>query len=221
MLRAQATRAAAAGNSTLARRLRSQSVRPLIALARHSEAYRDAVYAAIYESLEPDQDPTAMHPFERCALVAGLLADAQSTIPEQDSVRAVPAADRARLLDRAIRIADGLLADPGSLDRSLRAEVFYNLGVARYRRGQRLEAARAFLSAGRDFPNFPLAERATILAVQAAWEVGQEPGLKNRPDLRDLYLEALTVLTDQYPRSSAAAYWRFFRAQALQEIGRL
>ena len=209
VLRAQASRAAAAGNTGLARRLESRSLEPLMVLARQRDTYRDAVYSTIYETLDPGRDPATLHPFERCALIAGLLAEADA-----------PGIDSARLLDRAIAEAEQLLANPSTLDPELQAEALYNLGVARHRRGFQLDAARSFLAAGRDFPSFHLAERAATLSVQTAWEVYQDPGLKQRPEVQDLYLEALAVLTEKYAQSSAATYWQFFRGQTLEEVGR-
>ncbi|MCH7813286.1 MAG: hypothetical protein IID40_04615 [Planctomycetes bacterium] len=209
VVRARARRLAAAGNAALARRVEARSRDPLITLARQSDAYRDAVYAAVYEQMEADQDPEALHPFERCALVAGLLGDAERGGGGDT--------ERIALLDRAISVAHQALADTTTLDPELHAEVLYNLAVASHRRGLRLEAAGTFLEVGRDFATFRLAEQAATLAVQGAWELHQDLGLRARPEVQELYLEALVVLTERHEKSPAAAYWQFFRAQALEE----
>jgi len=223
VLQAQADRAAAAGKVSIARGLHARSVRPLMALARKNDDHRDGVYRAVYEALDRDCDPRDLHPFERCALIAGLIADANAAQPPagpEPRDAAQRQARPTRLLDRAIDVATSLLADGTILDPDVHAETLYNLGVARHRRGQRFESAEAFVAVGRDFPDFRLAQRAATLGAQAAWEVYQDHGLRDRPEVRDLYLEALAVLTDRYPGSAAARYWRFFRAQTLEEIGR-
>ncbi|MCP4250708.1 MAG: hypothetical protein GY778_27015 [bacterium] len=209
VVRARAQRVAAAGNASLAQRLEARSRDPLLALARKSDAYRDAVYAAVYAQMGADRDSETLHPFERCALIAGLLGDAERAAGGDT--------ERAALLDRAISVARKTLADTSSLSPELRAEVLYNLAAASHRRGLRFEAAGTFLEVGRDFTTFRLAEQAATLAVQGAWELHQDLGLRARPDVQELYLEALAVLTERYEDSPAAAYWQFFRAQALEE----
>ena len=72
VLRSQASRAAAAGNESLARRLEEQSLTPLIALAGRADEYRDVVYATLYKMIDRQRDPATLHPFERCALIAGV-----------------------------------------------------------------------------------------------------------------------------------------------------
>ncbi|HUU83053.1 MAG TPA: tetratricopeptide repeat protein [Phycisphaerae bacterium] len=226
--RAQARRARLVGNDSLARRLEDRALQPLIALARKSDAHRNAVYATLYETIDPDRDPATLHPFERGALIAALLgeadalsqpaADGQTPGPEPDDEQ--NQARRARMLNQAIAIGRQLLAESATLDRSLVGEIHYNLGVAHYRLGDRLESVRSFLTTARDYPTFSLAESAAAAAVQTAAEIYKDPGLQKRPEVRDLYLETLTVLTRQYPRSSAAPYWQYFLAQTLEEAGR-
>jgi len=227
VLKSQAAAAEHDGNSALAQRLLLRSRDPLVALASQSDEYRDAVYAHVYESLDPGQPTSRMHPFDRCALIAGLIGEAQRQAKAGSPADSEVGRDdlssegkRTELLDRAIGVAEGLLADPASLSPEMHAEVRYNLGVARFERGHRQESAAAFLAVGRDFPTYRLAERAVTLAVQTAWELWQDPGLKQRPEVRDLYVEAITVLTEKFPKSAAAAYWQFFLAQALEELGR-
>lgn len=231
VLRTQARRAAAAGNDALARRLEARALDPLVVLARKSDAYRDAVYATLYEKIDPQRDPETLQQFERCALIAGSLAESdalaaraaqlrQGTGDDGDTSPEELDAQRVRMLDRAISLGRRLLALGDALDAALRAEVLFNLGVATYRRGDPLEAAKSFLMAGRDHPQASLAPRAAALAVQTAAEVYAQPGLGGRQDVRDCYLEALEVLTEQYAETESARYWRYFRAQMLEDAGR-
>ncbi len=218
--RAQSRRAAAAGDAARARSLADQALVPLMALADRSDACRDAVYADLYGTIGPDADLAGLHPFERCALVAGLLAEAAALELQAaalDGSGAAHAHVRQRtLLDRAIAAAQESLAQPNLSDGRLRAELLYNLGAACYRRGARPEAIRAFLTAARDFPDFRWAESAAQLAVQAAAELAQDPSLSANPDIRALYLEAIELLVSRYPQTPAANYWQFFYAQALE-----
>lgn len=229
--RAQARRAHNVANDTLARRLEQRALQPLIALARRSDAHRNAVYATLYETIDPDRDPASLHPFEQAALIAALLGEADALAQPQEpppdgqpddrgSFREPRQARRVELLSRAVTIGQHLLTEVATADQDLAAEVGYNLGVAHLRLDDRLAAARSFLAVARDHPAFRLAELAAAAAVQTAAEIYQDPGLAGRPEVRDLYLEALTVLTRQYPQSPAAAYWQFFLAQALEDAGR-
>jgi len=224
VVHSQARRAAAAGNQQLARRLERRAVEPLMRLAGRSEGYRDAIYALLYDTLDAQRDPASLHPFERCALIAGLLSEADRLArsagrPAGPSATPERGAEHARLLDRAIAVGQSVLAEADALEGSLPGEVLYNLGVAHYRRGQPLESASSFLAAARDYPHFGRAPAAAALAVQTAAELYQQPGMSGREDVRTVYAEALALLTERYPDSEAGRYWRYFNAQLLEESG--
>ncbi|MFQ5490238.1 MAG: hypothetical protein ACE5GE_05905 [Phycisphaerae bacterium] len=223
--RAQARRASAAGNATLARRLNRQALAPLIVLAQRDDANRDAIYADLYANLPDDIDPTNLHPFERSAVIAGLLRESEALAKTQVGQAAKDAEHRAALrvalLDRAIDIAQLTLADPSELDGQLHAEVLYNLAVAQYRRGMGLEASRTFARVAQRFGDFRWAESAATLAVQTASELYRDPSLAKTDRVGQAYLHALELLTDRFSKSQAAAYWLYFRAQVLDDMDRL
>jgi tetratricopeptide (TPR) repeat protein len=230
--RAQADRAEAAGDRGSAIRLREQSVQAFVQLAELGPTYRDEVYATLYDRIDPGADPQSLPPLERCALLAGRLREAQEVPPasaaEPDAGGAAPAANREERrsqqierLDGVIALAEDLLRHADSLPPDLHAEILFNLAVAQHRRGHRREAASRFVQVADEFPRFGRSEMAANNAVQLAAELYFDPSLRDQPGVRTLYRHALETLVGDYPETNAGRYWRFFLAQALEEVGEL
>ena len=228
---AQARQARAAGDLEAAETFENMRFEPLMKLARQRTAYRDEVYASLYELMGADARPAELHPLEGCALLAGLLNDAATLGQAIADARAggEPALSsgierlesrRIAALDRAINVAQCLYDSADRAPPELLPEIIYNLGVAHLRRGRRLDATRAFLTVARDHRQFPQAQLAAAAAVQVASELAEDPSLRARTDVQALYLDTLAVLTENYPRSEDARYWQFFLAQLLHDLGR-
>lgn len=231
IFRAQAERAEAGQRSGQAKELRNRSVQGLRILANRDPVYRDEIYATLYEVLGENANLTDLQPFERCALLAGALGRAGSLGEELRDlrVRGLQANDeavthtelqRAATLDRAVAIAKSVTESDRPVAPELAAEAAFNLGAALHQRGRRLEAAESFLSVAREHPQFFRAKDAATYAVQLAWELHQDPSLASRPDVRALYVDALTTLTESFPKSTAGRYWQFFFAQHLLSLQR-
>jgi TolA-binding protein len=227
----QARLARANGDRKAAEQFENMRYEPLMKLARERPAARDEVYASMYGLMEAQVQVTELHPFAGGALIAGLLNDAATLSGEISAARSggeptlsspIEELEARRLaaLDRAIEAAQYFYESPQGVPADLLPEMVYNLGVAQWQRGRRLEAARMFLAVGRDHPQFPQAQWAATAAVQVASELAEDPSLRSRPEIQTLYLEALRVLTGNFPRSDDARYWQFFLAQLLQELGR-
>ncbi|UCG15153.1 MAG: tetratricopeptide repeat protein [Phycisphaerales bacterium] len=230
--RARAERAAASGDDVLARRHRERAVRSLAELANEGATYRDEVYGALFDQINPDESPASLPPLEQCALLAGLLRQASDLLAGIDAARQAEASEpttrrdelearRIATLDRAIELAQMMLDPADPIAETYRAEVLFNLAVARHHRGHRQESARRFLEVGREFPQFGRAEMAVNNAVQLASELYQDSSLRSRPEIQELYLDALRAVTGGYPGTEAARYWQFFLAQTLEETGEL
>ncbi len=230
--REQAKRAERTGNTEQAQRYRDRAADALEGLADENSAYRDEVYAALFDQLSADDEIDSLPPIEKCALLAGLLrraAELQSRITALSQGQAAATSEdrdalvdqRAQVLDRAIRLAQMVLSGPDPIPARYRPEVLFNLAVAHYHRGQRREAAERFLEIGRDFPQFGRAEMAALNAVQLASELYRDPTLRGRKEVQTLYLGALRTVTTRYGHADAARYWQFFFAQTLEELGRL
>ncbi len=228
----QARRARAAGDQRAAASFENMRFEPLMRLARQQTTYRDEIYAWLYELLGPTTDPSALHPFEGCALVAGLLNEAATLQEEIAAAQAVGEpgespnveeleARRSAVLDRAIEVAEYFHTKAAArIPPDLLPEMVFNLGVAHLHRGRRLEAARLFLEVARDYQGFRQAQFSAAAAVQVASELAEAPSLRDRPEVQEVYLEALTVLTENFPHSDDARYWQFFLAQLLHDLGR-
>jgi len=199
------------GRTSEAAAARTAAWKSVFELIRTDPAGRDAVYYAIYELIGPDTLPTAVDPLERSAMIAGCLADAERQ-PDRVEERQ----------QRAIAWAEPLLATesvPDNDEGTLAAEALFNAGLAHYRLGNRLDAARLLLRVARDYPGFAQALRSVTLAVQlAASEYGSasDEGVKA---VRPLYRESLEILVKRYPGTPEEGYWRFFYAQLLDEAG--
>lgn len=205
--RSRAFAAASAGLSAESERYRTAAYRSLVLLAQQEPDRRDELYAILYRLIGPEADPTHLDPFERCALMAGLLFDA-----DQSPELAVS------LWDRVIEVGDRFLADAPPGAELLVPEVHYNKAVAHYRRGRLAAAAKDFLVVAKRHPSFASAEQAAGFAVQLGSELFNDTSLGSHPQARSLYREALELLTTQYRHTDAAGYWRFFYAQLLEEL---
>lgn len=230
VLRAEADRIEAEGRSGDARVLRERAVDELARQARQDDAQRDGIYAALYDMVK-DVDTRSLSGFECCAVVAGALGEADEMTAAIDRRRSADVEAkrseilaieerRAAILDHAIVTAESVLQPDYDIAHELRAEAAFNLGVALYARGRRLEAARSFLRVARDHPDFFRALDAATFAVQLSWELQQDPASGSRSDIQALNLEALTTLTEGYAGSDRAEYWQFFLGQHLARLGR-
>lgn len=171
---------------------------------------RDEVYATVFDLVGAEPDVDSLDPFERCAVVAGLLLDAD--LPEQEIQQR---------LDRAIQIGgDFVNATPAGAE-SLLPEVLYNVAVALYRRGRIPDAARQFLQVAHEHAGYVNAPAAAEYAAQLASSIANDPANVDRPDAQQLYFDALHTLVDAYPETTAAKYWLFFHAQILEDRGEL
>lgn len=229
--REQARQARAAGNQRAAERFANMRFESLMKLARQGTTYRDEIYAALSELPAPEAQPEGLRPFEGCARIAKLLNDAAALSEEIAKARAdgesvgsskieTLESRRGTALDRAIEVAQHFRDTAERVPPELLPEIVYNLGVAYLQRGRRLDAARTFLAVGRDHPRFRQAQLAATVAVQVASELAEDPSLRDRPDIQTLYLDALTVLTENFPHGDDARYWQFFLAQLLHDLGR-
>ncbi len=202
----------------------------LAAVAAQSERHRQEVYALLYPLARDaalakpgEVKLDGLPPLDQCALVAGLLGEAESKLARQGQTGAPSAAIRDELR-RVITIAQKLLSDP-KLDDQLAADVSYHLAVAHHHLGQSVEAARRFLDTAKAYPKSDRAERAANLAVQLASqeyhrEAPARAAAEARDDLAKLYLDALNLLITRYPTSASAEYWKFFLAKELEASGR-
>lgn len=226
-----ADRADADGRSDDAKGFRARAVRGLTLLAVRGPCFRAETYAALHQLLGHDADPDLLEPFERCALIAGALGEAEaagerlhelavSGIDATDAEVVRLEAQRAAEFERAIAIAGPMTEPNYPIAADLQPEVAFNMGVAQHGRGRRLEAARSFLQVARDYPTFYLAAKAATFAVQLTSEVYLDASLGARAQARELYLDALATLTENYASSQAARYWQFFLAQHLSALGR-
>ncbi len=208
--------------------LREQAIQSLRAIASRGGDQQTRVYDALYRRIGPDGFLDSLHPFEKTALIAGLLSEAesQSVIITELRERGLDALDpavvtvedrRTALLERVITIAQNMKASSQPIPSDLRPQVLYNLAVAQNARGRRLEAAREFQTVARDHRQFDRAPEAALYAVQIGWQLRTDPALASRPDIKTLLGEALQTLTRDYPHTEGAKYWQFFRAQFLAE----
>ncbi|MCB9850784.1 MAG: hypothetical protein H6817_08775 [Phycisphaerales bacterium] len=213
--------------SALASALTEQAATPLLELAKQQPAYRDEVYAAIYEQLRDTEKPEMLHPLQQCALIAGLIGDATSLRRGLDT-NATPGSEEQRqaeanavkMLDRAIDLANDLVAQKGDdAIEPFRCEILFNLGVAQHLRGKRVDAAKRFAEVANECPRFDRSLSAATYGVEIAAELANDPSLRARAEVRDLLIETLRTLIDRFPDSDAAHYWRFFYAQALEDVG--
>ena len=227
----QARRARAAGDQRAAASFENMRFEPLMKLARRGTTCRDEIYAWLYELMNPATDSGELHPFEGCALIAGLLNDAATLTEEIAAARAAGApgqssnvedleARRSAALDRAIEVAEYFYRKAVRVPPDLLPEIVFNLGVAQLHRGRRFEAACMFLAVARDYQEFHQAQFSAAAAVQVASELAEDPSLRDRSEIQEVYLEALAVLTENFPHSDDARYWQFFLAQLLHDLGR-
>jgi len=219
----QAQAGAGRGADALRLPLTDAAIGPLAELAREQPAYRDEVYAMLYEQAGAKAAPEGLHPMQQCAIIAGLIGDATrlrhgAGAADAEASRRDEAAAM-ELLERAAALAAQLCARyPGGED-PYRCEALFNLGVAEHLRGQRVAAVQRFVEVSTTCRTFARALAAATYAVEISAELNEEPSLAQRGDVRELLLTSLRSLCDNYGDSDAARYWRFFYAQALEEAG--
>ncbi len=207
VLRLRAEGARREGQPETADRLDEQAWKALMDLAVNEPDRRDELYAAIYRIVGPDADPAELDPFQRCAVIAGMMREASLVGRESE-----------RWLIRAIDMGERFLADATDGVQPLVPEVLYNLGVAQYRRGHPATSAERFLEVARDHATFAEARSAARLAVQISSELYGDPSLQTHHEAEDLYGRALDLLVARYADTPAARYWRFFYAQLLEGV---
>ncbi|MCH7885114.1 MAG: hypothetical protein IIC01_07655, partial [Planctomycetes bacterium] len=206
--RARAAAAEQSGQGPEAKGFRAEAWRSLARLARSQPKRRDEVYAALFDLIEPDTDPSQLDPLERCALMAGLMTQAQE-----------PQANAGALLDRAVLVGEGFVAQLSREAPSLVPEVLFNLGVARYRQGNASEAVTRLIQVAGDHPDFDRAPQAAALAVQIAAGFSADARSGDVSRAQHLYRSALEVLLTNHADSPEALYWRFYYGQLLEELG--
>lgn len=208
VLRLRASVAQREGRSAEAGQHRRESWQSLQRLARGDPTRRDELYATVYETIVTGAEPGDLDPFQQCALVAGLLADAQRS-PGSAQL----------LLTRAVSVAERFMerAEPGA--EILTPEVLFNLAVARYRLDEPVAAMKSFLTVARDHPEFSGARRAAMLSVQLGAELYGDRSRQKGSEVGTLYREALETLLRDGAESRAEQYWRFYYAQLLDELG--
>lgn len=212
-----------AGHPSEAARFRREAWRALARLAQTEPDHRDELYAALYEMMGPEADVARLDPFEQCALIAGLLSDADQSVGPVDKLlgRAVTVGERFLLEVRPTSSATGQpdVRQDYVAAAQLVPEVIYNIAVAQYRRGHTAASATRFLEVARDHPMFGKSLQAAKYAVQLAVELYGDPLLRLRPDVQGLYRDGLELLIARHPTSDATRYWRFYYAQLLDELG--
>ena len=206
VLRRRAVTADEAGKVAEARKYRRESWEALADLARESPERRDEVNAVVYGDGGRNADADAFDPFEQSAVIAGLLFDASQEATDADA-----------LLDRAVEVGRRFLDRHAADAPSLVPEVLYNTAVAQYRRGKLGEAAGFFLRIAQEFPAFEHAPQAAAYAVQLGAERCGDATLRDRPEVKQLYRDALETLFAGFGGAEAARYWRFYYAQLLDE----
>lgn len=210
--RSRAEAADRAGRPGDALRYRDEAWLCLVALARKDDAYRDELYAVLNEGPMTERDPSTLDPFERCALVAGLLSEAH---------QAGPAA--ASLLESAVDLGGRFAVENSDASRTLAPEllpeILYNVGVALYRLDRPSEASRQFLTVAQQHRAFRKASESAEFAVQLARKGYAGSGGAPDSSLSSLYREALhTVVTDYAGIDKGCAY-RFAYARLLNDLG--
>ncbi len=189
------------------RPVREPAWMPLHRLAQAYPERKDAIYATLYEMLATDMPFADLDPFEHCALMAGLLGQA-----EREPQRA------AELTERAISAGELLLTRASEEERIVLPEALFQLGVARYRRGEKALAAERFREIAQRYPRSAESLSAASLAVQLTYDLRRET-TGDATVATQAYREALETLLTHHPDDAAAAYWRFFYAQLLEETG--
>lgn len=216
----------ASGKSDQAEAARAAAMSPLAQLAKRNPTNRDEIYMTVYEMTRGTT--RAFQPFERCAMIAGQIAEATRVLRGGDDelqggprgeLRQASEASAIALLDEAIANAKTLLAESDSIDPQLGCEARFNLAVAQYQRGLRFEAAGNFQKVAASCDGFWRGESAAGYAVEIASQLAEDGSLGRRTDVRELYVSALRTLVHRFGDSDAAAYWRFFLAQALEDAG--
>lgn len=203
-------RAKATGISSNPRaaRMRERAWQNLADLARRHPERKDEIYATVHAVIDSDAALAALDSFERCALIAGLLAESGE--------RPSPTDPR---LAKIIRIGETFLSTVSEQTRIFVPEVLFNMAVAEYRRNRPTKAAERFLQVARNHMIWDEALQAAIYAVQLSNKLheGTEAGA-DHVAARDLYRKSLDALVTYYPQSEATRYWRFFYAQLLDEV---
>ena len=174
---------------------------------RHPERTHE-IYPTVHPVLDSDAPLAGLDSLERCALIAGLLAESGE--------RSSPTDPR---LAKIIRIGETFLSAVNEQTRIFVPEVLFNMAVAEYRRNRPTKAAERFLQVARNHVTWDEALQAAIYAVQLSNKLHE--GTKAAADhlaARDLYRKSLDTLVTFYPQSEAARYWRFFYAQLLDEL---
>jgi hypothetical protein len=206
--RARAGAAEQADRSSDAERYREDGWQPLAQLARRHPERRDEIYATLTAINGYDTALAKLDPFDQCALIAGLLFEADQSAGEADPY-----------LARAVEVGEWFLDRVTGRARSMVPEVIYNVGVAQYRRGRMVEAAKRFLDVARDHVGWDNALEAAVHAVQLTADLYDDPALRDHPELQQLYRDTLDTLVLHYGDTEAARYWRFYYAQLLDELG--
>ncbi|MCH8150324.1 MAG: hypothetical protein IH987_20495 [Planctomycetes bacterium] len=203
-------RAKAAGISGKQRaaRMRERAWQPLTDLARRHPQRKGEIYATVHAVIDSDTTLARLDSLERCALIAGLLAESGE--------EAAPSDPR---LAKIVRIGETFLSNVSEKARAFIPEVLFNMAVAEYRRNRSDRAAERFLQVARNHMTWDKALQAAIYAVQLSNKLHEETKAgANHPSENDLYRRSLDALVSYYPQSEAARYWRFFYAQRLDEL---
>jgi len=208
VLQAQAQEATKQDESQKAAKFTTNAWRVPMRLIEQFPTRRDEVYAALTDLIPPDADPELLDPISRSALVAGWLARADDNQSQRE-----------QLLHKAITVGEQLVKAPPADADSLTSEVLFNVGIAKFRLGDRSGAAEAFRRVATGFANFSEGRRAAVLAVELAASAFNEAPAEQQSDLAIPYRAAMETLLNTYADSDEAKHWRFFYAQLLEQLG--
>lgn len=228
---AEAKHVAAEGRPNTAQMIRLKKRDAMMELARHSDAYKQEIYRALYEQADLAGDVATLHPFDQTAVATRLVADADEIQQRIDLLRDEGVAlsseagslmieERDSLLKRAIEIGEQVLENE-NLGDEWKPEVSYRVAVALYRMEKPAAATKRFLDVANRWKESKFAESAAHLAVQVGAQAYPMVPAPQRPEFRAMMLDALRLLLTRYASTEGAKYWWFFYGQALEEEGRL
>ncbi len=234
IIQAQAEAAKARKDDKAAAEFFARTRQPLIMLANRRPQAKSHIYQEIYPLFSKIDDLKALGPFDKAVCIGGLLGDAarsqqrMQTIRKTSGSRLTPAqqqeisrldVERVGRYDKAIEVAESLLADTSPQAAELRPEALFNLGVCQYQRGKPLPAIETFTRLVREHPKHAGTMDAALYAVQIGSDAYRDPANRNQPSVRSAFWSALKTLIDAFPTSSEARYWQFFLANLLDLQG--
>lgn len=178
----------------------------------------------VERSADQPKDPNVLAektPLEVLANVDAMVANANQlkadVEKETDKEKAKAMTKQgADLFESAIQTLTKFL-ERKDVDKVMKAQALFKIGVANYQRGRNYDAAKALIELAEQYPDQPMSEQAAQYGAQLMEEIYKQ--FKDNKEAVQWYRRSLVALLEKFPNNNIAKQMQYSYAAFLREQG--